>query len=86
MLCLAAGFYAGLLVIGVGLFCCYARIGKLLRCILFTSVTGLAALFILSLAGGAGGAALLSMTPLSAAVSALLGMPGVLAMLVINLL
>lgn len=78
-------FYAAMLVIGVILFYCYTKTGSLLRCALFTAVTGnlalgalwaLSKLIVIPLAA----------TPFTVLISTLLGVPGVLTMLVLHLL
>jgi len=78
-------FYIGLFLIGILLFACYSRTGRMLRCMFFTMCTGLPALVILWMARG-----LLSfplaLTPFSVLASVLLGIPGVVAMLVMNLM
>ena len=82
---IAAGFYIGAFVIGAVLFYIYAKIGKLVRCIFFTAVTGAAALGLLWLTGKVF-VIKLTLTPLSLLISVLLGIPGVLFMLVTHLL
>lgn len=76
---------AGVLLIGIVLFVVYTRMGKLIRCVLFTAVTGPCSLLLLWLLGKAFATGL-SLTPFSLLVSAVLGIPGVLGMLLLQLL
>lgn len=77
--------YLVLLIIGIVLLVCYHRVGKLLRCLFFTVFTGLGALgavwvigrFILIP---------ITVTPLSLLISGVLGVPGVVCMLVLQLI
>ena len=82
---MAGWFYIGLFVIGVILFCCYSRTGRLLKCMFFTAFTGLPTLLLLWSLGKLV-AIPLAVTPLSLLVSVLLGIPGLLTMLILNLL
>lgn len=74
-----------LLVIGIALFVLYTRMGKLFRCVLFTATTGLLSLGLLQLLGKLIPIGL-AVTPFSTLASGLLGVPGVLGMLVLQLL
>lgn len=76
---------AGLLIIGAVLFIIYSRIGKLLRCMLFTAVTGIASMGLVWLAGKLFAIGI-GITPFSLLAAALLGLPGVLGMLVFQLI
>lgn len=78
-------FGAGLFAVGVLLFVCYSRTGKMLRCILFTASTGLLALGVLWLLGNFIEIGV-RVTPFSLLASAVLGVPGVLGMLFLLLL
>ena len=81
----AAWFAAVLFGLGVTLFVCYSRTGKILRCILFTATTGLLALgglWLLGLFLEIG----VAVTPFSLLGAAILGIPGVLGMLVLAML
>lgn len=81
----ASAIYLALLVIGITLLVIYARSSRLLKCVIFTLTTGFIAL----------GAVLLlskftsltiAVTPLSMLFSGLLGIPGVICMLILNLI
>ena len=81
----SAWFGAVLFGLGVALFVCYARTGKMLRCILFTATTGLLALsglWLLGLFWEVG----VAVTPFTLLGAAILGIPGVLGMLVLAML
>jgi len=81
----SAWFGAALFGLGVALFFCYSRTGKILRCILFTATTGIAALggiWLLGLFLEIG----VAVTPFSLLGAAVLGIPGVLGMLVLAML
>lgn len=82
---MAAWFYLGVLVIGIILFYCYHRAGKLVGGILFSAFTGALALLALKIAGSFIPVPL-ALTPLSTLVSLILGIPGVLLMLIARLL
>jgi len=80
----SAWFGLALFVVGVVLFVCYSRTGKMLRCILFTAISGpaaLGALWLLSSFGQIG----VAITPFSLLTSAVLGIPGVVGMLLFML-
>ncbi len=74
-----------LLAIGVLLFVIYSRMGRLLRCMLFTAVTGLASLGLVWLLGKTYAIGV-SVTPFSLLTAAVLGLPGVLTMLLLQLI
>ncbi len=78
-------FYIGLFVLGIVLFSCYSRNGKMLKSILFSAATGVPALGLLWALSQVT-AFTLVVTPFTFLVSALLGIPGVLSMLVMNLI
>lgn len=78
-------FVVALCTIGVMLLVLYARTGKMIRCTLFTAFTGAAALGMVWLLGKVT-AITLALTPFTAGVSLLLGVPGVLAMLLLNMI
>ena len=78
-------FGVGLFAVGALLFVCYSRTDKMLRCIFFTASSGLlalAALWALGLFVDIG----VNVTPFSLLASAIMGIPGVLAMLILMLL
>ena len=80
----SAWFGVSLFVIGVLLFICYSRTGKMLRCIAFTAISGpaaLGALWLLSSFAQVG----VAFTPFSLLTSAILGIPGVVGMLLFML-
>ena len=81
----SAWFGVTLLVIGILLFVCYSRTGKMLRCIFFTATSGSAALGVLWAVGNVIGLNV-GVTPFSLLASAILGIPGVLAMLLLALI
>ncbi|MCL2857942.1 MAG: pro-sigmaK processing inhibitor BofA family protein [Oscillospiraceae bacterium] len=81
----AAWFGAALFGLGVALFVCYSRTGKMLRCIIFTAATGLLALGGLWLLGNFIEIGV-AITPFSLLGAAILGIPGVLGMLVLTML
>lgn len=77
--------YLSVFIIGVVLFFCYAKSGKFWRCVLFTLVSGLAALGAVYLAGMVLPVHI-AITPLSLFASGVMGIPGVVLMLVFTLL
>ena len=77
--------YLAILIIGIFLFICYSKIGKFLRCIFFTAFSGLFALGAIC-AAGIFFPVPLTATPLTLLVSGVMGIPGVLAMLVLQLI
>jgi CHASE2 domain-containing sensor protein len=82
----AAGImYLAIMLIALGLLLFYSKSGKLLKCVLFTAVTGFVAfgvvLFISRFT-----AIPVAPTPFAVLVSGVLGVPGVAAMLALNLL
>lgn len=81
----SSAIYLAVLLAGITLFVIYARIGRLFKCVLFTLVTGFIALGAVMLAANFTSLNM-TFTPLSALVSGLLGVPGVIGMLILNLL
>lgn len=81
----SSAIYLVLLLAGITLFVVYARIGKLFRCVLFTLATGFIALGAVVLIAGFTSLDM-TFTPLTALVSGLFGVPGVLGMLILNLI
>lgn len=81
----ASGIYLGLAAIAVVLFVMYVRSGRLFRSMLFTGLTGMCALGILRLVSQ-WIAIPLAITPFSIAVSAIMGVPGVAGMLIMQLI
>lgn len=77
--------YLAVLLAGITLFVIYARIGRLFKCVFFTLVTGFISLGAVMLAANFTSLRM-AFTPLSALVSGLFGVPGVLGMLILNLL
>jgi len=77
--------YIFLMAIGAGLFYLYSKTGKLLRCILFSATTGVTALGVVWLLGRMMDFTV-EWTPFTVAVSALLGIPGVVSMLILRLI
>ncbi|MDR2909400.1 MAG: pro-sigmaK processing inhibitor BofA family protein [Oscillospiraceae bacterium] len=73
-------FAALLLCAGVILFVCYARTGKMFRCVLFTAFTGALALGVIRILCNFFPIGL-AVTPYSLLTSLFLGVPGVLTML-----
>lgn len=82
---IATGMKIGLLVMGVLLLILYSRMGKLLRCMLFTAATGLASMGLIWLLGKAFVIGV-SITPFSLLTAVVLGLPGVLGMLLMYLI
>ena len=80
----SAWFGFALFGMGALLFVCYSRTGKMLRCILFTAFTGLLALGAVWVLGNFTDIGV-SVTPFSLLTSAIMGIPGVLAMLILML-
>ena len=74
-----------LLAVGILLFVVYSRMGRLLRCMLFTATTGLVSMGLVWLLGKAFIIGV-SITPFSLLTAAVLGLPGVLTMLLIQLI
>jgi len=81
----ASTVYLALLISGITLLVLYSRSGKLLKCVTFTAITGFAALFFVILASRFTGIQI-ELTPLSAVTSGVLGVPGVLGLLVLNIM
>ena len=77
--------YASLLVIGAVLFYIYAKTGKMIRCIFFSGTTGLIALGVVWLLGRLMDFTI-EFTPFTITLSALLGIPGVVSILVFRLI
>jgi len=77
--------YVALFAIGVALFTLYAKTGRFLRCVFFTAISGLATLGILWAVGKFTSITAV-LTPFTLMVSSILGVPGVVAMLLMNLI
>ena len=77
-------FGAALFAMGALLFICYSRTGKMLRCILFTAVSGPIALGALWALGNFADIGV-AVTPFSLLTSVILGIPGVVGMLLLML-
>ena len=82
---MATALKFALLAVGVLLFIIYSRMGRLLRCMLFTAVTGLASLGLVWLLGKTFVIGV-NVTPFSLLTAAILGLPGVLTMLILQLI
>lgn len=82
---IASMLYLALLLIGITLLVIYSRSGRLLKSILFTLATGFIAFAIVLLAARFTDLPI-SITPLSVMISGLLGVPGVIGMLILNLI
>lgn len=81
----ASAIYLALLLIGVTLLVIYSRSGRLLKCVVFTVATGFVALgAVLLLASFT--SLPITVTPLSVFISGLMGVPGVICMLILNLI
>lgn len=78
-------FYLGVLVVGIILLIIYHKAGKLLKCIFFTAFTGLGSLGIVWLVGRFVEIPI-TVTPLSLLISGVLGIPGVVGMLIFQLI
>lgn len=81
----AAMIYLAVLLIGIVLLLIYSRNGRLIKSVLFTLATGfiaLGAVFVISKFTSLP----ISVTPLSIMISGFLGIPGVLGMLILNLI
>ena len=81
----ASTVYLSLLISGIILLVLYSRSGKLLKCVTFTVVTGFAALFLVIVSSGFTGIQI-ELTPFSAFASGILGVPGVLGLLLLNII
>lgn len=81
----ATWFAVGLFTIGVLLLIIYMRTGKMLRCILFSAVTGLLALGVVWLIGRFFPLEI-AITPYTLVASGVLGIPGVLGLLLLALI
>lgn len=81
----ASAVYLALLVAGITLLVLYSRSGKLLKCVFFTAFSGFSALGIVLLISKFSGLTI-AVTPLSLLASGILGVPGVLGLLVLNLI
>lgn len=79
------GIILALAALAIVLFICYARTGKLWRCIFFSAFSGAGALGAVWLLGHFI-AVSLALTPLTVLISLLLGLPGVLSMLLFGLI
>ena len=77
--------WLSVILAGLVLFYFYARMGRFFRCACAGSITGLCALGVLWIAGHFFDIAV-SVTPLTLAISAILGVPGVIGMLVLPVL
>lgn len=78
-------FYSGVFGIFLVLLCFYRRTGRPVKCTLFTVISGVGTLFLLRLLGDVL-LVPLAITPFSLSVSAVLGIPGVIGMLIFQLL
>jgi len=81
----AAWFAVALFIVGFILLLGYFRTGKPLRCIFFTALTGCGAMGAVLFAGNFFALGL-ALTPLTLLVSVILGVPGVVAMLLLRLI
>lgn len=81
----ASAIYLALLLAGIVLLVIYSRMGKLFKCVFFTMSTGFISLGALLLLSKFTGLAI-SVTPLSILISGLLGVPGVISILIFNLI
>lgn len=81
----SSAVYLVMLLAGITLFVIYTRIGKLFRCVFFTFVTGFVSLGLVALAARFTSLDI-ALTPLTALISGLLGVPGVIGMLILNLI
>lgn len=81
----AAYLYIALALTAITLLVLYFRTGHLLRCIFFTMTSGFLALGIVWLLAKFTDIAL-AVTPFTVTVSAILGIPGVISMLIFHLL
>lgn len=77
--------YLGLLFIGIVLLVCYHRAGRVLKCVFFTGATGLGALGLVWIASHFISVQI-AITPLSLLISGMLGVPGVVGMLILQLI
>jgi hypothetical protein len=82
---ISAWIWLGLILAGITLYTYYARIGKLLRCACFTAFSGAGALGVLWILG-IWFSVPISITPLTLTASVIMGIPGVLAMLILHLI
>lgn len=82
---IATALHLGLLAVWAVLFVCYFKAGRLLQCLFFTAFTGLGALGLLWILGHFI-ALPVSITPLSAAISTVLGIPGTFLLLILHLI
>ncbi len=82
----AAGVvYLIVMLVALALFIFYAKSGRLLKCVLFTAFTGLVAFGVVFTVARIAGLPI-APTPFAMLVSGFLGVPGVIAMLVLNLM
>jgi len=81
----ASAVYLALLITGITLLVLYSRSGKLVKCVIFTALTGFIALFLVMAASSFSGIAI-ELTPLSVLTAGILGVPGVLGLLVLNII
>ena len=81
----AAWIYTGVFILALILWICYIKIQKFWKCTLFTLFTGLGTLGLVRLAGTLL-VIPLAVTPLSILTAAVLGIPGVVLMLVLQLI
>lgn len=82
---IASVFYLILLLAGITLMVMYSRRGKLFRMLLFTAVTGFIALGAVWTLGKFADVSI-AITPFTAVVSGVLGVPGVIGMLIFHLI
>lgn len=81
----ASMIYLAILLAGIVLLVIYTRNGRLIRSVLFTLATGFVAFGAVLLLSKFTGLPI-SITPLGIIISGLLGIPGVLGMLILNLI
>lgn len=81
----AVWIYLGIAAIAIALLFCHRRTGHFWRCTLFTAFSGIGALVILRLLEGTLSTSL-DITPLTLLISGSLGIPGVIAMLILHLI
>ena len=77
--------YICLFAIGAALFYCYSKMGKLLRCVLFSAASGMVALGAVWLISRFTDIAI-EYTPFTVLTASLLGIPGVVAMMIFRVI